>query len=151
MQGAGWDLVVKAVNHSEQLLESTWNMDEVSVAQALEEAHLETSILTYNNENSLACTIALAYYSAKVYYTEIRELPTGKGFADIVYLPRKNHPDKPAMVVELKWDNSAQGAIAQIKEKNYLNALEEYAGNILLVAINYDKGTKKHECRIEKY
>lgn len=151
LQGAGWDLVVKAVNHSEQLLESTWNMDEVSVAQALEEAHLETSILTYNNENSLACTIALAYYSAKVYYTEIRELPTGKGFADIVYLPRKNHPDKPAMVVELKWDNSAQGAIAQIKEKNYLNALEEYAGNILLVAINYDKGTKKHECRIEKY
>jgi aminoglycoside N3'-acetyltransferase len=79
----------------------------------------------------------------------VRELPTGKGFADIVFLPRKNHLDKPALVVELKWDNSAEGAIAQIKEKKYVKALEEYHGNVLLVGVNYDVKTKKHECEME--
>lgn len=83
-------------------------------------------------------------------YTKIRELPTGKGFADIVYLPKK-HSDKPAMIVELKYDKSAEGAIAQIKEKKYVESLKEYQGNLLLVGINYDKETKKHCCVIEKY
>ena len=109
-----------------------------------------TSILTYNDENSLSCVISLAYYNAMNEYTKIRELPTGKGFADIVYLPKK-HSDKPAMIVELKYDKSAEGAIAQIKEKEYVESLKEYQGNLLLVGINYDKETKKHCCVIEKY
>jgi hypothetical protein len=119
------------------------------VAEAIEEAHFEISILKYNDENSLSCVISLAYYSARIYYTQVRELPTGKGFADIVFLPRKNHLDKPALVVELKWDSSAKGAIAQIKEKKYVKALGEYHGNILLVGVNYDVKTKKHECEME--
>ena len=94
--------------------------------------------------------ISLAYYSARAYYTEIRELPTGKGYADVVYLPRKNHMDKPAMIIELKWDKSAEGAIAQIKDKKYVKALEEYKGNMLLVGVNYDKENKKHQCVIEE-
>ncbi len=81
---------------------------------------------------------------------EIREFPAGKGFADIVYIPRKNHPEKPAMIVELKWDQSVEGAIAQMKERNYSKALEEYSGNILLVGVNYDRDSKKHQCVIEE-
>lgn len=151
LQGAGWDDVVKAVDESEQLLRNTWNKRADLVAEALEQMHLETSILAYNDENSLSCVVALAYYSARIYYTEIRELPTGEGYADIVYLPRKNHLDKPAMIVELKWDKSKKGAIRQIKERKYGKALEDYSGNLLLVGINYDRKTKKHECVIEEY
>jgi hypothetical protein len=149
IKSADWHEVVKAVKSSEELLQATWNQDTKAVAKGLEQAHFETSILKYNDENSLSCVISLAYYSARIYYTQIRELPTGKGFADLVFLPRKNHLDKPAIVVELKWDKSAKGAIAQIKDKNYVKALEEYQGNLLLVGVNYDIKTKKHECEIE--
>lgn len=88
-------------------------------------------------------------YFAREYYTIVRELPTGKGFADICMIPRKRHFDKPAVVIELKWDSSASGALEQIKEKHYVNALKDYRGKILLVGINYNKTTKKHECIIE--
>lgn len=150
IEDARWDNVVKAVNQSEQLLKATWAKDEAAVAEGIEAAHFETSVLKYNDENSLACVTSLAYYSARVYYIEVREFPAGKGFADIVYVPRRNHMDKPAMIVELKWNRSAEGAIAQIKERKYVKALEEYSGNILLVGINYDKESKKHECVIEE-
>jgi hypothetical protein len=149
IESADWKEVVKAVKSSEELLQATWNQDTKAIAQGLEQAHFETSILKYNDENSLACVISLAYYSARTYYTQVRELPTGKGFADIVFLPRKNHLDKPAIVVELKWDKDAKGAIAQIKDKNYGKALEDYQGNLLLVGVNYDVKSKKHECEIE--
>lgn len=98
---------------------------------------------------SLSCVITIAYYVARKDYTLIRELPSGKGFADIVFVPRK-HSDKPALVVELKWDKAVRGAIAQIREKQYAGILSEYAGNILLVGINYDKKSKVHECVIER-
>jgi hypothetical protein len=109
-----------------------------------------TSVLAYNNELSLSCTITLAYFSARKDYTLIRELPAGKGFADLVFVPRR-HVDLPAIVVELKWDGSVQGAIEQIKEKQYTGILKEYSGNLLLVGINYDKKSKKHQCKIEEY
>ena len=80
-----------------------------------------------------------------------RELPGGKGFADLVFVPRKRYQDKPALVVELKWDKTAEGALAQIKDKEYCRSLEEYQGNLLLVGINYNKKTKEHVCRIEEY
>ena len=80
----------------------------------------------------------------------IRELPGGKGFADICLIPRKLHMDKPAVIVELKWDQSASGAISQIRERNDTDALRDYHGNLLLAGINYDKKTKKHTCVIEK-
>lgn len=93
----------------------------------------------------------MAYYSAKLYYVNpIMELPSGKGFADVVYLPRRN-VNRPALVVELKWDQKADGAIRQIKEKKYASWIEGYTGDILLVGINYDKEEKVHECVIEKY
>ena len=141
--------MIQAVRASDRLLRATWQQEETAVAAGMEKAHEETSILTYNDENALAYTMSLAYYSARIYYTVIRELPAGKGFADLVFIPRKNHPDKPAMIVELKWDRTADSAIEQIKRQKYANALEAYSGAILLVGINYAKGQKVHECRIE--
>lgn len=55
------------------------------------------------------------------------------------------------MIVELKWDQEAEGAIAQIKDKKYIRALEDYGGEVLLVGISYSKKSKKHQCVIEKY
>ena len=114
--------------------------------------HAETtSLLKYNDENSLACSIFMAYYSAKVFYMPpIRELPTGKGFADIVYLPRRTET-VPALLIELKWSKSAETAIRQIKDKEYVETLKNYTGDILLVGINYDKKSKEHQCIIERY
>ena len=108
-----------------------------------------TSILNYNDENALSCVITLAYISARTDYVMIREMPSGKGFADIVFLPKRNS-DKPAIVVELKWNKSLEGAISQIEKKNYVKALENYGGKVLLVGVNYDKRTKEHQCRIKK-
>ena len=145
-----WKNVADALRDSDELLESTLNGDEQAVAAALEMAHDEnTSILSYNNENSLACVISLAYFSARNDYKIHREMPTGKGFADMIFIPRKN-VDKPALVVELKVDKSAETAISQIKRKNYPASLADYAGNLMLVGINYDKKTKTHTCFIEK-
>lgn len=145
-----WKEVITSVEASRKLLNSLWDMDEETVAEGIDKAHREISILQYNDENSLSCTINLAFYFAREYYTIVRELPTGKGFADICFIPRKIHADKPAVFLELKWDKNAKGAISQIKEKDYVDALKDYHGNLLLAGINYDKKTKKHSCTIEK-
>lgn len=151
VESAGWDNIADSIKKSEDLLAATLNKDAQKVASGLEAAHIEISILSYNNENALSCTIALAYYSAREYYLSFREFPTGKGFADIVYIPRKKHPDKPALIIELKWDKSAEGAVAQIKNKCYLESLKDYHGNLLLIGVNYNRKTKKHQCIIEQY
>ena len=146
-----WNEVIHSVEASRKLLQDLWSMNADAVADGIDRAHREISILQYNDENSLSCTINLAFYFAREYYTIIRELPTGKGFADICFVPRKLHVDKPAAVIELKWDKDAEGAITQIKEKRYVEALKEYHGNLLLAGINYDRKKKKHSCVIEKY
>lgn len=148
---SGWEGISAALHASEDLLEATIHGQTKLVETALDQVHMSnTSVLSYHDENSLSCAITIAYYMAQKDYTLIRELPTGKGFADIAFIPRR-HTHKPAMIVELKWNKSAQGAIRQIKEKKYIGTLEEYMGNLLLVGINYDKKTKKHKCIIEKY
>ncbi len=150
VEGSNWTEVVNAINLSDTLLGATLNLDQTAVAQIIDSVHDETvSLLKYNDENSLSCVISIAYYSARNDYTLIREFPSGKGFADVVFIPRKNCA-KPAMVVELKWNKSVNGAISQIKKKNYANSLDDYFGDVLLVGINYDKEKKKHECVIEK-
>lgn len=88
-----WSEVIRSVDASRKLLQSLWDMDAVAVAKGIDRAHEEISILQYNDENSLSCTINLAFYFAKEYYTIIRELPTGKGFADICLIPRQLHAD----------------------------------------------------------
>ena len=151
IRNRGWDEVYKAIENSEKLLKATLAMNETAVAKMLQDVHMQnSSSLVYNNEVSLASIIQLAYYTAAKEYPIIRELPAGEGFADMVFIPKRTSK-KPALVVELKWDKSAEGAISQIKDKKYVTALEEYKGNILLVGINYDRKTKEHQCKIEKY
>ena len=148
IEDSDWQETTKALLNSNDLLEATWQGKEEKVAQYIEEAHLHTSIIQYNDENALSYTLSLAYYTARDEYTIIREMPSGKGYADLVFIPKK---DKPAMVVELKWNKDAYTAIDQIKEKKYMHGLEHYLGSLLLVGISYDKATKKHECIIKKY
>lgn len=150
VEDTDWSNVIRALTQSEQLLESTLEGDEDSVARGIDVIHDEnTSILSYNDENSLACVISLAYYYAKNDYIVHRELASGKGYADLVLIPRK-HVSTPALVIELKYNKDAQAAISQIKARNYPQTVAEYTGEILLVGINYDKDTKQHDCIIEK-
>jgi len=147
----GWKEVIDAVRASDRLLQATLEQDADMVATGIEKAHAAMSHLQYNDENSLSCAISLAYYSAKRFYDIIREFPTGKGYADLVFLPRPQHAEKPAIIIELKWNRDVSVAIRQIKEKGYAQALEAYKGKILLVGITYDKRNRKHNCEIEEY
>lgn len=146
-----WGEVSEALKNSANTLRAIWEKRSDLVVRGIEQAHFETSHLQYNDENALSYTISLALYAARNFYTVYRELPSGKGFADMVFLPRRKFPDKPALVVELKWDNSARGAIAQIREKQYAGSLADYRGNVLLVGVNYDKKTREHSCEIEEW
>ena len=145
----GWGSVVTALETSEKLLQATLSGDEQTVAELIEQAHqANASILKYNDENALSCVISLAYYSAQKNYTLHREMPAGKGFADIVFEPNRNC-NLPALIVELKWGHSAEEAVEQIKQKDYLDCLQNYHGEVLLVGVNYDK-EKDHTCKIER-
>ena len=146
-----WGEVSNALKNSADTLQAIWQGREKQVAEGIRQAHFETSHIQYNDENALSYTISLALYAARNFYHIYRELPGGKGFAALVFVPRKNFPDKPALLVELKWDKTARGALEQIKEREYCRSLEEYQGNLLLVGINYDVKTKEHSCVIEKF
>ena len=146
-----WHHVIDSINESQALLKAVLDGDETAVAHGVDAAHDEnTSILSYNDENSLACVLSIAFIYAKNDYIMHRELATGKGFADIVLIPRK-HVDSPAIVLELKYNQDADTAISQIKRKQYPAKVAEYTDNLLLVGINYDRQKKTHDCRIEHY
>ena len=151
ISASSWGEVSRSLKNSADTLEAIWQKRPEQVAEAIRQAHFETSHIQYNDENALSYTISLALYAARNFYVIHRELASGKGFADLVFLPRKKFSEKPALVIELKWDKSAEGAISQIKKQEYCKSLEEYQGNILLVGINYDRKTKDHECMIEEY
>lgn len=146
---SAWGEVSAALKNSADTLQAIWQGRCEQVAEGIRQAHFETSHLQYNDENALSYTISLALYAARNFYTIHREFAGGKGFADLVFLPRKKFPDKPALVVELKWDHSAAGALQQIRQQEYCQSLREYEGNLILVGINYDRKTKKHTCMIE--
>lgn len=149
IEGSEWNTVVNAISASDKLLRATLKKEEEKVADAVGRVHVENiSVIRYNDENSLSCVITLAYYCAMKDYVLIRELPTGEGFADIAFLPRQ-HTDSPALLVELKYDHTAESAIDQIKAKKYAGKLTAYNGNVLLVGISYDRKTKRHQCKIE--
>ena len=149
VKSTGWKGVTDALLQSKQLLRDTLDGNAEAVAKAIEAVHDEnTSILSYNNENSLACVISLAYYYARNDYVVHREYASGKGFADLVLIPRKN-VDSPAIVVELKYGSPVDTALSQIRQKNYPAKVAEYAGNLLLVGISYDPKNKTHSCVIE--
>ena len=146
-----WNEVVRAIKASDQLLDDLLYKDSDAVARGIEAVHQETSSLwDYNNEKSLTCVINLAFYTARDKYRIIREMPAGRGFADLVFIPWRNVVS-PAIVVELKWNQSAETAIKQIHEKKYPESLKNWSGEILLCGINYDKETKEHSCILETW
>ncbi len=141
----------KLIFNSDKLLQATLNMDNETVASAIEDAHRAgTAPLYYNDEQALRSVIKFAYISAVDEFLRIEELPAGTGYADVVYLPKRGST-MPIMIVELKWNQSADGAIRQIKDRNYPQVLNGFGGDILLVGINYDKKSKKHSCIIEQH
>ncbi|MBO4371739.1 MAG: AAA family ATPase [Bacteroidales bacterium] len=146
---AGWNELSKAVGQSRQLLDYTINLKKEKVARAFDDYHFESSsLLEFNDENSMRCAIVLAYYAAKPFYNIFHELPTGKGFADMVFIPLPTTP-YPAIVIELKYDKSADSAIDQIKRKDYPKSLKGFSKKIVLCGINYNKSTSKHEVEME--
>ena len=134
-----------------KLLEAIYAADNEKVAKAIEQNHQKyTSIIKYNDENSLSCVVTMSLFlSVDKYYHPKREQFAGKGFADLIYIP-KPKANVPALLIELKYDKDAQSAINQIKERNYLDYFEDYKGKVMLVGINYDTQSKKHDCLIEE-
>ncbi len=149
-----WNELLCFERASEDLLEATLDLDEESVADGIEKIHNQfISSIQYNDENSLSSVLTIAYLSAMQYYfMPIREMPTGRGFADYVFLPRPEYTNEmPALLVELKWNKKAETALRQIKEKKYIQAVSGYTGKILLVGLSYDKKSKQHDCVIEEF
>ena len=150
VRAAKWPYVTQALEKSRKLLSDTLAGNCEAVAAGIDAVHDEnTSILSYNDENSLACVLSIAYYYARNNYIFHREYVSGKGVADLVLIPRKN-VDSPAIVVELKCGSPVETAISQIEQKNYPAKVAEYADNLLLVGISYDKKSKQHSCVIKK-
>lgn len=149
-EDSNWTEVTKAIENSEAMLRAVLQGDSKAVASGLEIVHQdEVKILSYNDENSLACALNLAFFTTRNHYSIIREMPAGKGFADLIFLPHRDE-DLPALVIELKYNRNAKTALTQIRKKQYPNVLKDHTDNILLVGINYNPKTKKHSCRIEK-
>lgn len=154
VRSSNWDELIAFQQESRKLLAATLSMDEKQVAAEIDKIHSEySSAIRYNDENSLSSTITIAYLGAMQYYFKpVRELPTGRGFADFVFIPKPEYKSTyPALVVELKWNQDTTTALQQIEDKKYPESILDYTGEILLVGINYDKTSKEHQCRIEKY
>ena len=150
-----WIDTFTSFKKSQKLLEATWECKEEKVAELLEWFHDTAENKTYNSEAALSYAVQMAYYAGQKYYTTIQELDSGKGYVDLVYLPSPKHPDKPALLIELKYDKSLETAADQIRSKNYPQKLTHYEDHILLICINYEKDVssneyKHHSCSIEK-
>ena len=145
--------IARMIMTSDQLLEDTLCMNSEAVASAVEAVHSAgTAPLFYNNEQALRSVVVMAYLSCVDHYIRLEELASGKGYLDLLFLPAKTST-KPALLIELKWDKSAEEAIMQIADKEYVKLTQRfhYNGELLLVGINYSTKTKKHTCRIERY
>lgn len=145
----GWNIIAKALKQSENLLKETLAGNTSAVAEAIDLIHQDnTSILQYNDENSLACVLSLAYYSAQKDYKMIREMPAGKGFADIILLPYQT-ANKQAVLLELKYNKDSKTAINQIYDKHYPDVLKGIVDSVVLVGVNYNRTTHTHDCIID--
>ena len=150
IRAGGWDDLSDALSHSDALLRAIWAKDADCVAEMIAASHQDyTSILKYKDENSLALAIQMACYTARKHYFVFRELPAGRGFADLAFLPKPGS-NRPPMIVELKWNHSAETAISQIHSRNYTGKLCS-CGHILLAGINYSRKEKKYTCVIEDW
>ncbi|MEE5994576.1 MAG: AAA family ATPase, partial [Oscillospiraceae bacterium] len=136
--------LVALIKASEQLLADTFAGNGDAVAEAIEKVRATNyAPAHYNNEQSLRYAVKFAYIICVDRYMKVEELASGKGLADVVYIPKPTTA-LPALVVELKWNESANSAIKQIKARNYPAVLQDYVGEIILVGINYSENTGKH-------
>ena len=148
LKKCSWPEAIKPYQRSKKFIDAIHAEDSATVARMVEETHqYMTSVLNYNNENALACVVSVLCFYAENLYHVIREFPTGKGFADIVLLPKKG-VHKPAIVVELKFNKDVKAAIDQIHDNQYPGRLKDFYGDLILVGISYDK-KKAHDCAIE--
>ena len=141
--------LVALMRESAQLLDAVLAMNEDAVAEGLARVHdRDTSPIFYNNEQALRAVVKSALVAAVDDYARIEELPGGKGFADVAYLPARGSL-QPAIIVELKWDKPADAALKQARERRYAEVLDGLDVPVLLVGVSYDPKTKEHACRIE--
>jgi hypothetical protein len=151
LRSAKHGTLIELVERSDRLLADTLAGNAEAVAAAIQDVHdSEYAPAFYNDEQSLRYVVKLAYLSCVDQYAKVEEIPSEHGIADIVFLPKRRSP-LPGMVVELKWNQSTDGAISQTKKNGYQKIFENYGGDVVLVGINYDKKTKKHTCEIERY
>ena len=151
--GEGWGELARSISASEALLGALLAKDAEAVARGVEQAHADVaSIISYNHEEDLACTLRLAFYSAMRRWKLVREAPAGKGHADMLMVPLHSSGSVPGVVVELKRGHSSDEALAQMAERNYRDAFRTTPaeGNILLCAVTYDSKTKRHSCAIRE-
>lgn len=148
-----WSSTMRALRNSKKLLEAVWAGDEETVAELLEAAHDQTGNRTYNSEAALSYAVQLAFYKAQDDYTLFPEVDTGRGYADLIYIPKR--PIHPALLVELKYNQNADTALEQIQRQKYPSRLEQYKGNLILVGISYDRSAataapnfKHHSCKM---
>ena len=143
--------LVELVRKSDQLLRDTIAGNAERVAAAIQDVHDSSYAPTfYNHEQSLRYVVKMAYISCVDQYARMEELPSGHGIADVVFLPKRRSA-LPAIIVELKWNREAEGAIAQVQDRNYPKALGHLGGEVILVGISYDAGRKKHTCVIKRH
>lgn len=148
--------VNKLARESEKMLRATLERNTDTMLSILEYAHnTEVPLLNYNNEAELTAVVNLVYLSARDSYRVEREDKAGTGYVDFIFYPERNLRDD-CIILELKVDHTPEEAIQQIKDKQYVLKFEpklgeapKYTGRILAVGIAYDRGTKRHRCKIE--
>jgi len=142
--------ISKLLSRSFDLLRATINQDTETMCEIIQYTHdIYTSIIKYNDENSLSCIITIAYISAIENYHIVREMPAGIGFADFIFYPK--NISKPAFIIELKKNSTSEEVLKQIFEKRYDEALKDYTGLKLAIGISYDSNLKKHSISIKTF
>jgi len=141
---------IDRIKRSDAVIEATIHRDETRLAELIQEVHNNRPPRYYNNEQALRYVILNAYdYTPMCWYTVFEELSSGQGFSDMMLIPQKG-TGKPALIIELKYDQSPEKAIEQIRDKHYMSYLEKqhYSGEVYLIGIGYDSKKKEHACRI---
>ena len=140
--------VARVMRDSIRLVEDVLARDEGAVAAAIGRAHdAACAPIHYNGEQALRAVVKAALIAAADEWACVDELPSGRGYADVAYLPRRGS-GRPALLVELKWDDPVRAAVDQVLDRDYPQVLRDLDVPILLVAVTYDAKTKRHVCRI---
>ena len=147
-----WYERIENFKRSECLLKAILELDATTVATLIQDVHNSPAValLDYNDEESLTyCVMTGLLWSTLGKYITHREEQAGKGRVDLVYEPAIKGTT-PLILIEFKYDGSAEEAIAQIKKQEYFKRYTGQYRNIIIVGINYSTKTKDHQCLIEK-